>query len=864
MSYARLEEHRRDPVAVPRRGRIRARCSCTAGCGRSPVEGRRRRSRVVEHDPPVDALDDEFPLRLTTGRRLDSYNTGVADRRLRLAAAPRRDARPLAGGRRAPRPRGRRAGAGRRRAAGRSRRRSRIDPSLRPGLVFMTLHFPDEVDVERAHDRRDRSQVGHRRVQGGGGPGREARAAELRRDRLMDRAGWICTSTPSRPRTSAPRSTRCSARRPPAGTAARAVGRDGNTRRGRPRGARAAAPAAAGAAGVQERVGWISEGGLNYVCARLTVPPADAYGVATFYALLSHSSRARRGRPRLRRHRLPLQRGRAICRAARGALRPRGEPSGPTARRRGTAARASACATGRRPRWSSIAGGEPLERGAGADERRQTCWRLLADGEPAPSRGHGAVRRRGDRSLRLLRRVGVVDPASLDDYRAHGGYEALRARDRARPGGRASARSRTPSSSAAAAPRSRPGGSGRPSRASRRGRTTSSATPTSPSPGTFKDRVLHGGRPVRARRGDDDRRVRDRLRARLPLHARRVPAGAPSALEHAIAASAATRLPRRRTSWARASRSTSRSGAAPAPTSAARRPRSSTRSRATAASRATSRRSRSRRASSASRPWSTTSRRWSTSSTRPPRRRPGVRRDRDRAVDRDEALLRVRPRRAARARTRCRSARRCGDVLELAGGVRGGRPLQAVLLGGAAGSSSRPDELDMPLTFEGTRAAGTTLGLRRRHGVRRHGRPRPTPAADRRVLPRRILRPVRPVPRRDRPPGGGARPAPGGRAARRRSSASSRCSRRSASACATPRSAGSGRRPRARSSRRSSGSACSEERRATSAFEPGTALTIESRERSEGRCRCAARARSSRALSRATPHHADLSLRPPP
>jgi NADH-quinone oxidoreductase subunit F len=29
-------------------------------------------------------------------------------------------------------------------------------------------------------------------------------------------------------------------------------------------------------------VGWISEGGLNYVCERLTVPPAEAYGVATF------------------------------------------------------------------------------------------------------------------------------------------------------------------------------------------------------------------------------------------------------------------------------------------------------------------------------------------------------------------------------------------------------------------------------------------------------------------------------------------------------------------------------------------------------------------------------------------------------
>ena len=32
---------------------------------------------MVIDDPPVDTLDDEFPLRLTTGRRLDSYNTGV-------------------------------------------------------------------------------------------------------------------------------------------------------------------------------------------------------------------------------------------------------------------------------------------------------------------------------------------------------------------------------------------------------------------------------------------------------------------------------------------------------------------------------------------------------------------------------------------------------------------------------------------------------------------------------------------------------------------------------------------------------------------------------------------------------------------
>jgi NADH-quinone oxidoreductase subunit F len=51
-----------------------------------------------------------------------------------------------------------------------------------------------------------------------------------------------------------------------------------------------------------------------------------------------------------------------------------------------------------------------------------------------------------------------------------------------------------------------------------------------------------------------------------------------------------------------------------------------------------------------------------------------------------------------------------GELLALAGGVVDGRSLQAVLLGGAAGVFVGPDALDLPLTFEGTRAAGATLG----------------------------------------------------------------------------------------------------------------------------------------------------------
>jgi NADH-quinone oxidoreductase subunit F len=49
-------------------------------------------------------------------------------------------------------------------------------------------------------------------------------------------------------------------------------------------------------------------------------------------------------------------------------------------------------------------------------------------------------------------------------------------------------------------------------------------------------------------------------------------------------------------------------------------------------------------------------------------------------------------------------------LIDLAGGLRAGRTLQAVLLGGAAGSFVTEQQLDVPLSFEGTREIGATLG----------------------------------------------------------------------------------------------------------------------------------------------------------
>ena len=151
---------------------------------------------------------------------------------------------------------------------------------------------------------------------------------------------------------------------------------------------------------------------------------------------------------------------------------------------------------------------------------------------------------------------------------------------------------------------------------------------------------------------------------------------------------------------------------------------------------------------------------------------------------------------------------RLDALIALAGGVRGGASLQTVLLGGAAGTFVRPDELATPLTFEDARRIGATLGsgvvlvLDDTTESLAHAR------AHRRVLPRRVLRPVRALPRRHRPAGGAGHPPRAAAARSAPSRPSAACSASWARRCATPPSAASARRRRAPSSRRSRSSAC--------------------------------------------------------
>jgi predicted molibdopterin-dependent oxidoreductase YjgC len=112
----------------------------------SPISGPPAPFNVVEHVLPVDKLSDEFPIRLTTGRRLDSYNTGVQSGGYR-SPLRRRESLDLS-----PEDCERLSVDDGELVKVTSRRGSvyapvRIDQTLRPGLAFMTLHFPDQVET---------------------------------------------------------------------------------------------------------------------------------------------------------------------------------------------------------------------------------------------------------------------------------------------------------------------------------------------------------------------------------------------------------------------------------------------------------------------------------------------------------------------------------------------------------------------------------------------------------------------------------------------------------------------------------------------------------------------------------------------
>ncbi len=145
MSYARLEEH----------GGLQWPCPDEDHPGtlflhgwlwEDPMPREPAPFIAVEWAPPVDPLSEDFPVRLTTGRRLDGYNTGVQSGGYRspLATGAVIDIDPLDG---------HRLGVTDGDTVRVVSRRGAIDVTarlrdgLRPGLAFMAIHWPDDGDV---------------------------------------------------------------------------------------------------------------------------------------------------------------------------------------------------------------------------------------------------------------------------------------------------------------------------------------------------------------------------------------------------------------------------------------------------------------------------------------------------------------------------------------------------------------------------------------------------------------------------------------------------------------------------------------------------------------------------------------------
>ena len=171
---------------------------------------------------------------------------------------------------------------------------------------------------------------------------------------------------------------------------------------------------------VMDAVGWISRGALSYVCEALHVPPAEAYGVATFYALFSVNPRAPRIAHVCDDVACAAFGGEDLCAQMEERLGPQGAGEEVTWTR-------SPC-LGMCERAPAVFLQRAGEEGHGqlAPATADAVVHAL-DGEPADGPDPVvSTPQAGAPDLELLGRVGVVDPGDLDSYRAAGGYAGLR------------------------------------------------------------------------------------------------------------------------------------------------------------------------------------------------------------------------------------------------------------------------------------------------------------------------------------------------------------------------------------------------------------------------------------------------------
>jgi NADH-quinone oxidoreductase subunit F len=464
---------------------------------------------------------------------------------------------------------------------------------------------------------------------------------------------------------------------------------------------------------IQERAGWISPGALNYASLRLGVPPAETHGVASFYEMFSLAPR-----PPVIAHVCDdiacLTRGAgALCAELERTLGPAGAPclSGRASWQRssclGLCERAPAALI-------TVAGEKPRERvmapttakGISAAVAEAASGKLPDEIDTLDAKV--SVPQTGQPQLRLLRRVGRTDPGSLDDYRRSGGYEALRKALEWGPERviREVIESKLLGRGGAAFPAGKKWEAVHAQRDSRAARYLVCNADES-EPGTFKDRVLMEGDPLAILEGMTiaafaiaARKGYIYIRGEYPLAAKRLQRAIDAARsgnflgENILRSGLSFDVEIRRGAGAYIC------GEETALFNSIEGYRGEPRNKP---------------------PFPTQSGLF---------RQPTVVNNVETLVNVPEIILsggaayaRIGTAGSSGYRLFCVSGHvvRPGvyevpfgpsirDVIEMAGGVGGTGRLQAVLLGGAAGSFVSPAELDTPLTFEGTRAIGATLG----------------------------------------------------------------------------------------------------------------------------------------------------------
>jgi len=185
---------------------------------------------------------------------------------------------------------------------------------------------------------------------------------------------------------------------------------------------------------IQGRMGWITPSALNYACRRLDIPPAEAYGVACFYGLFSVTPRPRRVLHVCDDIACLTRGAEELCGRVGQLLGPAGSP---TLDGKATWYRSPCLGMCERaPAALLTVAGERSGEKVFAPASSNTLVTALemfdagaSEGPPDYFNAKASVPQVGQpehSGLMVLGRVGRIDPESIDDYRAHGGYEALR------------------------------------------------------------------------------------------------------------------------------------------------------------------------------------------------------------------------------------------------------------------------------------------------------------------------------------------------------------------------------------------------------------------------------------------------------